>query len=95
MGKDAFVKAVLETGHSAYYELVYGLINCVEYGVPQNRVRFICMGTRRDLWEYDGKLASLPAPTHFDRSDIDRMALPGFRGGDLPESAANSCGNGC
>lgn len=60
----------LEHAHSAFYELVYGLVDCVEYGVPQHRVRFICMGTRRDLVECDGLLAGLPAPECFSESDL-------------------------
>jgi len=65
-----YVRWLLEQAHSAFYELVYGLVDCVEYGVPQHRVRFICMGTRRDLTECDGLLAGLPAPDCFSDHDL-------------------------
>lgn len=60
--------------YDCYYELVYGIINAVEYGVPQTRNRFICMGSRRDLVEIDGKLAHLPKPQNFNQSDLDLLA---------------------
>jgi DNA (cytosine-5)-methyltransferase 1 len=66
-----------------YYELVYGLINAVDYGVPQYRTRFICMGTRRDLAENKGILASLPGATHFSQRDLDQMASSLFPDQDI------------
>lgn len=51
LGKGHLFEEFLRTAHAAGYELVYGLINAVDHGVPQNRVRFLCTGTRRDLWE--------------------------------------------
>lgn len=60
----------LRMAHESYYELVYGLIDCVEYGVPQYRVRWICAGTRRDMFEVDGMLSSLPKPTNFGKDDL-------------------------
>jgi hypothetical protein len=44
------------------------------------------MGTRRDLVEIDGHLASLPAATHFDPKDLAEARWLGKRplfGGDL------------
>lgn len=73
LNKGSYMKAFLESAHGCYYELVYGLVNACEYGVPQDRTRFICMGTRRDLVECDGKLASLPAPETFARRDLDKI----------------------
>lgn len=40
------------------YYVVYGLLNCADYGVPQNRLRVIFLGSR------DGEDISLPIPTH-------------------------------
>ncbi|MDP3596342.1 MAG: DNA (cytosine-5-)-methyltransferase [Nitrospirota bacterium] len=60
----------LDEAYAGYYELVYGLVDCSEHGVPQHRVRFICMGTRRDLVECDGTLAALPAPENFSDTDL-------------------------
>lgn len=73
--KGEYFKLFLEVAYECYYELVYGLINAVEYGVPQNRTRFICMGTRRDLVEIDEMLASLPAPSHFHQDDLNRLHI--------------------
>jgi DNA (cytosine-5)-methyltransferase 1 len=68
--KGEYLKGFLAESYGCYYELVYGLLNAVEYGVPQNRCRFICMGTRRDLYECDGVLGSMPSPTHFGDRDL-------------------------
>jgi DNA (cytosine-5)-methyltransferase 1 len=68
--KGEYLKAVLETSYAAYYELVYGLVDACEYGVPQYRCRFFLMGTRRDLCDCDGILASLPAPETFSQKDL-------------------------
>lgn len=74
-----YMAAFLDAAHAAYYELVYGLLDAVEYGVPQHRTRFICMGTRRDLFQIDGTIASLPKPTHF--SPQDSAAVDALRNG--------------
>lgn len=41
------------------YKTVYGLLDAVNYGVPQFRERFVLIGSR------DGEDIFLPAPTHF------------------------------
>lgn len=70
LGKGQFFRSFLEAAyHECYYELVYGLVNAVESGVPQDRCRFICMGTRRDIAAIEGALAALPRPTHFSPHD--------------------------
>jgi site-specific DNA-cytosine methylase len=66
----SYLEVFLARAHEAYYELVYGLLDACEYGVPQHRCRFICMGTRRDLVEIDGILGSLPAPICFADRDL-------------------------
>lgn len=68
--KTEYLKLFLRTAYDIGYELVYGLLDACDYGVPQRRCRFICMGTRRDLVILDGMLASMPAPTNFGPSDI-------------------------
>lgn len=65
-----------QTAYDSYYELVYGLLDAVDYGVPQHRTRFICMGTRRDLVECDGILASLPEPQNFSKDDLAVLDSP-------------------
>ncbi len=66
--------------YDSYYELVYGLMDACNYGVPQTRTRFICMGTRRDLCECDGLIAGLPAPTNFSNGDIRIIETPDLLG---------------
>lgn len=78
--KSEYLRSYLAAAHGAGYELVYGLVNAVEHMVPQYRCRFICMGTRRDLAEIDGLLASLPAPICFGPRDLEtlnRLEEPG------------------
>jgi DNA-cytosine methyltransferase len=65
-----YFKKFLQAAYEAYYELVYGLIDAANYGVPQRRVRFICMGTRRDIALIEERLAGLPAGTHYPKKDI-------------------------
>lgn len=68
--KGAYFEAFLKRAYEGYYELVYGLLDACEYGVPQRRCRFICMGTRRDLAECDGIIAALPRPQNFEKEDL-------------------------
>jgi len=71
----SYAEALLRDFYEAYYEVVYGLVNAVEYGVPQFRSRFICMGTRRDLWEIEGMLAGLPVPHCFAGETMKRVRV--------------------
>ena len=70
LNKGAYFEAFLQAAFGSYYELVYGLIDASEHGVPQYRCRFICQGTRRDIAEIDGTLAALPKPAFFERRDL-------------------------
>lgn len=70
LAQGAFFEAFLREAHAGYYELVYGLLDAAEYGVPQHRVRFFCSGTRRDLAEIEGVLGSLPKPQCFSMGDL-------------------------
>jgi site-specific DNA-cytosine methylase len=65
----------LERAYGCYYELVYGLVDAVEYGVPQYRCRFFCVGTRRDLHEINGTLGGLPQPQTFSKSDLLKIEI--------------------
>ena len=76
-----YLAAFLPAAYEAYYELVYGLCDAVEYGVPQYRCRFLCMGTRRDLFDIEGYLASMPAPENF--AEADRGILQALDGSPL------------
>lgn len=68
----AYMRAFLERAYGCFYELVYGIVDCVRYGVPQYRQRFICMGTRRDL-AAKGMLAALPKPQCFAEADLAKI----------------------
>ncbi len=70
LNKGQYVGWFLAEAYKAGYEIVYGLLDAVEYGVPQHRCRFIAMGTRRDLWHCEGVLASLPKPFCFSDPDL-------------------------
>lgn len=50
---------ILEEFHKLNYSTVYGILDAVNYGVPQFRERFVLIGSR------DGEDIFLPAPTHF------------------------------
>lgn len=69
--RGAYMTEFLRRAFDCYYELVYGLIDASSYGVPQCRCRFICMGTRRDVHEIEGHLATLPRPQNFGQRDLD------------------------
>ncbi len=79
--KGEYMKAFLEAAYDCYYELVYGLVDAVEYQVPQFRCRFICAGTRRDLADIDGNLAGLPKPICY--ADQDREKIKWYEGAPL------------
>jgi DNA (cytosine-5)-methyltransferase 1 len=51
--------AILQEFQSLGYKTVYGLLDAVNYGVPQFRERFVLLGSR------DGEGIFLPLPTHF------------------------------
>lgn len=52
------------------YNIKYGVVNAADYGVPQTRERFICIGTKR------GKpVFNWPAPTHCCPEKVNDMGL--------------------
>jgi DNA (cytosine-5)-methyltransferase 1 len=51
-----------ELGELGYY-VIFGLLNCADYGVPQSRRRVIFVGSR------DGEDIYLPCPTHFEKAE--------------------------
>ena len=50
---------ILEEFHKLHYKTVYGVLDAVNYGVPQFRERFILIGSR------DSESVFMPIPTHF------------------------------
>lgn len=55
--KGLFLDEILEQFDKLKYELTYGLLNALEFGVPQNRVRFFLIAAR------NGRPIPLPAPS--------------------------------
>lgn len=53
------IDIILETFGKLNYKITYGLLDAVNYGVPQFRERFVMIGSR------DGENIFLPVPTHF------------------------------
>ena len=70
LGGGDYFEGFLRRAHHCYYKLVYGMLQASEYGVPQDRVRFFCMGTRRDVAEGKGIIAALPGPRFFAPRDL-------------------------
>lgn len=52
------LRVILDEFAKLGYYVIYGLLNCADYGVPQNRLRVIFLGSR------DGEDIYLPRPTH-------------------------------
>jgi DNA (cytosine-5)-methyltransferase 1 len=55
------LKIILAEFAELNYYVLYSLINCADFGVPQNRMRVIFLGSR------DGENISMPAATHAKR----------------------------
>lgn len=51
------------------YEITYKVVNTADYGVPQTRERFICVGVRRD---FAAKFI-FPEPTHYNPEIPDQF----------------------
>jgi DNA (cytosine-5)-methyltransferase 1 len=66
----AALQVVLEEMAKINYQVVYGLLNAADYGVPQTRERVIFIGSR------DHESISLPLPTH---SNQGKNNLPKWR----------------
>ena len=58
-GEKTVLDVILEELKGIGYSTVYGVLNAVDYGVPQFRERLIIIGSR------DGENTFLPFPTHF------------------------------
>ncbi|MFC2039850.1 DNA cytosine methyltransferase [Chloroflexota bacterium] len=52
------------------YNITYGVVNCANYGVPQTRKRFLCVGSKKDLPVFE-----FPPETHSD-SEKNNGKLP-------------------
>jgi DNA (cytosine-5)-methyltransferase 1 len=59
--KGSALQIVLSEFNNLGYKTVYGIVDAVNYGVPQFRERFVLIGSR------DGEDIFLPMPTHFQQ----------------------------
>ena len=50
------------------YKIIFGLVNCADYGVPQKRYRVIFIGSR------DGENIAMPVPSHSDETSEGKPA---------------------
>jgi DNA (cytosine-5)-methyltransferase 1 len=75
------LKVILRELEALGYYVIYGLLNCADYGVPQKRMRVVFIGSR------DGEQITLPPPTH---SKNDKATWVTLREaiGDLKEADA-------
>lgn len=62
-----FFRLLLKSLEKCGYIVRFNLLDCVNYGVPQRRLRVIINGARNDL----NILPTFPSPTHFN---LDRKA---------------------
>ena len=53
------------------YEITYKVVNTANYGIPQTRERFICVGVRRD---FSNKFV-FPEETHYDPNQPDLLSV--------------------
>ena len=49
------------------YNISYKVVNCANYGIPQTRKRFICVGVRIDF----GDKFTFPLETHSENAKVD------------------------
>lgn len=50
------------------YQLSFKVVNAADYGVPQTRERFICVGTAKDMPQFN-----FPEPTHAEKAVLNRQ----------------------
>lgn len=67
---------VIEQSERLGYKIVYHVVNAANYGVPQLRQRFICVGVKKDLADF-----IYPTETHSEHPTDD--LLPWVTAGDV------------
>lgn len=89
---------LIEESEKNGYEITYQVLNAADYGVPQTRKRFICVGVKKEL----GKKFVFPETTHSENPDkFDNEMLPWVTAGeaigdldyDLPEDKYRQAGS--
>lgn len=78
-GKAIFENAVYKL--SEFYEIVSGVLNCADFGIPQRRKRLVLHGIRKDIYsllkESDPSFTvSLPPKTHSEHPSDKSEFLP-------------------
>ena len=59
------------------YKIFYKVVNCANYGIPQTRKRFFCVGVKKDLPDFE-----FPEETHSDPTKL-KGKLPWVTCGDV------------
>lgn len=54
------------------YNITYKVVNAANYGVPQTRKRFICVGVRKDIGIFE-----FPEETHSEKGDLPKWVTCG------------------
>lgn len=72
--EDAF-NLLKEESERLGYEISYKVINSANYGVPQTRQRFICVGVKKE----EGKLFKFPDETHYDPEKYSPLLHEGMK----------------
>jgi DNA (cytosine-5)-methyltransferase 1 len=67
------LKIILEEFAKLNYYVLYTLINCADYGVPQNRLRVIFLGSR------DGENIAMPLATHAKKGNKTLKKWPSLK----------------
>lgn len=60
------------------YKISYKVVNCADYGVPQTRKRFICVGVKKDMDDF-----KFPKETHSKPDKIKDGLLPWVTCGEV------------
>jgi DNA (cytosine-5)-methyltransferase 1 len=64
--------------HRLGYKIFYTVVNAADYGVPQTRERFICVGVKMVLKDF-----IFPVPTHSMPTGDDKKLIPWVTCGDV------------
>lgn len=63
---------VKKTSEELGYNITYKVVNAANYGVPQTRKRFICVGVRKDIGNFQ-----FPPETHSEKGELKKWVTCG------------------